>query len=164
MAKMSMVDQRLLQMHLEAAQTVRTLLVEKAFTVTHPINTRGTAVVCAFDLFRWLIYLPLDCRGKKIMALMCSTTTWSMARSPPRSWQTSSEKGKMSDTHQLLLLMKYTQDSSSLTCCNVSGSSIHVPPVLWFFLEWKTKSFFFQVGSCSCYVLDNTQKLHRDQH
>lgn len=35
---MSMVDQRLLQMHLEAAQTVRMLLVEKAFSVTHPIN------------------------------------------------------------------------------------------------------------------------------
>ncbi|XP_051269173.1 F-BAR domain only protein 2 isoform X2 [Dicentrarchus labrax] len=32
MAKMSMVDQRLLQMHLEAMQTVRMLLIEKAFT------------------------------------------------------------------------------------------------------------------------------------
>ncbi len=33
MAKMSMVDQRLLQMHLEAMQTVRMLLMEKAFVV-----------------------------------------------------------------------------------------------------------------------------------
>lgn len=33
MAKMSMVDQRLLQMQLEAMQTMRMLLAEKAFTV-----------------------------------------------------------------------------------------------------------------------------------
>lgn len=33
MAKMSMVDQRLLQMQLEAMQTVRMLLTEKAFMV-----------------------------------------------------------------------------------------------------------------------------------
>lgn len=33
MAKMSMVDQRLLQMQLEAMQTVRMLLAEKAFMV-----------------------------------------------------------------------------------------------------------------------------------
>lgn len=51
-------------------------------------------------LFCWLIcLLSLLFRGKKIMALMCSTTTWSMAKFPPRSWRSSSEKGKTRWSH-----------------------------------------------------------------
>ena len=48
MAKMSMIDQKLLQMQLEAMQTMRMLMVEKVFMAMNDLGpVYGTAVVAA---------------------------------------------------------------------------------------------------------------------
>lgn len=67
------------------------------------LRYRDTVFVFETGSQKKITCLSPKCRVKKIMALTCSTITWSMARFPPRSWQSSSEKGKAPQTGTLLL-------------------------------------------------------------
>lgn len=72
---MSMIDQKLLQMQLEAMQAMRMLMLEKDFLVMYNRRLVGWDVVF-FILAGTYSSLYLFClREKKIMALMSSITT-----------------------------------------------------------------------------------------